>query len=467
MSGWVEDSAGAEPGPRLDHFDDQPAGDAGAGHASQAAGEIGPLVTATAHPGHHPFGPAGHAGRWAFVRSGTAPIESAWGWLHAARTGPGGPDRRETAPSSSPTHGGRRGFLASRGEVELAKTSQTALITGAGSGIGRAIAEGLDRIGAARRPGRARPREAGADADGLSESGKAGGDARDLRRRRSGRRRRHRRSVLEAFGAIDVLVCNAGTNVRNRSLETLAPDDWDRMIATNLTGAFNLVHAVLPAMRARKNGLVVQICSISGKRASMLGGAGYSASKFGQAALGLCLGREEGPHGIRSTVIYPGEVNTPILDARPVPVAPGAPRRRSSSRRTSPRPSASSSSSTPGPHPRAGHQADRRRLLIEVGSTGQSRRDRRSPALWHRLTSGVHLPGLDLAGGELVELDVQDVAEELALGLELARGADLLDPAVVQDDDLVARPDRREPVGEDDQRAALGEPAERVVDQEP
>ncbi len=131
--------------------------------------------------------------------------------------------------------------------------------------------------------------------------------------------------VLSAFGSIDVLVCNAGTNVKNRSLETLEPADWDRMIATNLTGSFNLVRAVLPAMRLEKNGLVVQICSISGIRASTLGGAGYSASKFGQAALGICLGREEGARGIRSSVIYPGEVETPILDARPVPV--GADRR--------------------------------------------------------------------------------------------------------------------------------------------
>jgi NADP-dependent 3-hydroxy acid dehydrogenase YdfG len=116
-------------------------------------------------------------------------------------------------------------------------------------------------------------------------------------------------------------VCNAGTNVRRRSLETLSPEDWDLMIATNLTGAFNLVHAVLPSMRAREAGLVIQVASIAGKRASVLGGAGYSASKFGQAALGIGLGREEGVHGIRSSVIYPGEVNTPILDARPVPVA--------------------------------------------------------------------------------------------------------------------------------------------------
>src|SRR6185437_5408706 len=75
-----------------------------------------------------------------------------------------------------------------------------------------------------------------------------------------------------------------------------------------------------PSMRARGSGLVVQIDSVSGKRTSVLGGIGYSASKFGQAALGIGIGREEGPRGIRSSVIYPGEVNTPILDARPVPV---------------------------------------------------------------------------------------------------------------------------------------------------
>ena len=93
------------------------------------------------------------------------------------------------------------------------------------------------------------------------------------------------------------------------------------MIATNLTGSFNLVHSVLPSMRQKKNGLVVQICSISGMRASTLGGAGYSASKFGQAALGICLGREEGPRGIRSSVIYPGEVKRRSSTPGPSPSA--------------------------------------------------------------------------------------------------------------------------------------------------
>src|SRR5437763_304146 len=84
---------------------------------------------------------------------------------------------------------------------------------------------------------------------------------------------------------------------RGGGREVLGPADWDRMIATNLTGAYNLVHFVLPTMRARGRGLVVQVASVAGLRASVLGGAAYSASKFGQAALGICLGREERSRG--------------------------------------------------------------------------------------------------------------------------------------------------------------------------
>ncbi len=226
-----------------------------------------------------------------------------------------------------PHRGGRRGFrfwrsdawVCSEGRWTLAAALTTALITGAGSGIGRGIARTLDQMGL-------RLALVGRDLQKLERvrSELAGGretalalacDVADREAAAAVVRR-----VLESFGSIDLLVCNAGTNVRNRSLETLAPDDWDRMIAVNLTGPFNLVQNVLPSMRERKNGLVIQICSISGIRASTLGGVGYSASKFGQSALGICLGREEGARGIRSTVIYPGEVNTPILDARPVPV---------------------------------------------------------------------------------------------------------------------------------------------------
>jgi NADP-dependent 3-hydroxy acid dehydrogenase YdfG len=198
---------------------------------------------------------------------------------------------------------------------------RTALVTGAGSGMGRAIAETLARDGLrVALIGRDRAKleavRSGLDPEAAERVAIEPGDVAD------------RAAIgaivdrtLKAFGSIDIRVCNAGTNVRKRQLDVLDPADWDTMIATNLTGAYNLVHFALPSMMARKKGLVIQVCSISGVRASLLGGVGYSASKFGQAALGIGLGREVHGLGIRSTVIYPGEVNTPILDNRPVPVS--------------------------------------------------------------------------------------------------------------------------------------------------
>ncbi len=207
----------------------------------------------------------------------------------------------------------------------MASTLKTAVVTGAGSGIGRGVATILADMGlrvALLGRDRAKLERTRAELPrGRDSALVAACDITDRSAVES-----TINQVVASLEAIDVLVCNAGTNVRNRSLESLEPADWDKMIATNLTGSFNLVHYVLPLMRQRKNGLVIQICSVSGVRASTLGGAGYSASKFGQSALGICLGREEGVHGIRSSVIYPGEVNTPILDARPVPV--GAERRQ-------------------------------------------------------------------------------------------------------------------------------------------
>jgi NADP-dependent 3-hydroxy acid dehydrogenase YdfG len=203
----------------------------------------------------------------------------------------------------------------------LASTLSTALVTGAGSGIGRSITAALAEMGLrVALVGRDREKLERARAELTRGRDSAFVAPCDISDRFAVQAAVDQ--VAAAFGTIDVLVCNAGTNVKNRSLESLQPVDWDRMIATNLTGAFNLIHAVLPGMRQNRNGLVIQICSVSGLRASTLGGAGYSASKFGQSALGICLGREEGARGIRSSVIYPGEVDTPILDARPIPVGP-------------------------------------------------------------------------------------------------------------------------------------------------
>jgi NADP-dependent 3-hydroxy acid dehydrogenase YdfG len=126
--------------------------------------------------------------------------------------------------------------------------------------------------------------------------------------------------VTQRFGRIDILVNNAGANVPNRAMKDMDIETWDRQIAANLDSAFYCTFSVLPQMRERKDGLIVNISSIAGKRATPLGGAAYAAAKFGMSALGICLGVEEKDNGIRVTNIYPGEVDTPILMNRPAPL---------------------------------------------------------------------------------------------------------------------------------------------------
>ena len=192
---------------------------------------------------------------------------------------------------------------------------RTVLIAGASGGIGRAVAVALAAAGL-------RTALVGRDRTRLEETraalGPAGEGAPVLTcdvtcRAQVGSMVE---AALAALGSLDVLVCATGINVRQRSLRALDPDDWDRVITANLTAAFNLIHFVVPSMRARGDGLVIQVSSLAGLRASAVAGSAYSAAKFGQAALGLVLSREERGRSIRSTVIYPGEVDTPFLDVR-------------------------------------------------------------------------------------------------------------------------------------------------------
>ncbi len=125
--------------------------------------------------------------------------------------------------------------------------------------------------------------------------------------------------IAGQFVQLHLLVNCAGANVAKRSMSELAPDDWDKLMAINATGAFNCMHYGLPLMRPHKTGLVINISSTSGKRAAPLGGVAYNASKFAMAALGTSANEDERENGIRVTTIFPGEVDTPILDNRPVP----------------------------------------------------------------------------------------------------------------------------------------------------
>lgn len=120
---------------------------------------------------------------------------------------------------------------------------------------------------------------------------------------------------------IDVFVNAAGINVKDRAMSVLSPEQWDNVVNINANGAYNCLFALLPTMRKQKDGVIFNISSVAGKRAIALGGVAYSASKFAMTALGTCVSNEVNKDGIRLINVYPGEVNTPILDHRPTPVS--------------------------------------------------------------------------------------------------------------------------------------------------
>jgi NADP-dependent 3-hydroxy acid dehydrogenase YdfG len=192
------------------------------------------------------------------------------------------------------------------------------LVTGGGSGIGLAVArlfleEGARVVIAGRDEAKLRTAaESLRGGDRILSHAADVGDA--------GQVQALVRWVTERWGGIDILVNNAGTNLKERTFRQLTPEAWQRLIRANLDGAFYCIHAVLPQMLHRKDGVIINVCSIAGKRASPLGGAAYVASKFGMNGLGLCLAAEEKDSGVRVSNIHPGEVDTPILEVRPQPV---------------------------------------------------------------------------------------------------------------------------------------------------
>jgi len=123
-------------------------------------------------------------------------------------------------------------------------------------------------------------------------------------------------AVAEPLGGIDILVNGAGTTVR-RMIPEMGPDDWDRVIAVNLTGAFNGIHAVLPDMRRRGGGAIVNVASIAGQRISFGGTANYTASKAGLLGLTRHAAYELAPEGIRVNAVCPGPTATAFGGAIP------------------------------------------------------------------------------------------------------------------------------------------------------
>jgi NAD(P)-dependent dehydrogenase (short-subunit alcohol dehydrogenase family) len=195
-----------------------------------------------------------------------------------------------------------------------------ALVTGGGTGIGRAAAVTLAAAGA-------QVVVTGRRAAQLQETCASARAGQPIRYYVADVAKRAEVTAMLAWigrelGPVDILVNNAGVNVKRRKLAELAPEDWDYILDVNLDGAFNVIHAVLPSMRARRDGLIISVSSLAGLRASPVGGAAYSAAKHALNALTRVVAIEEREHGIRATNLCPGEVDTPILEDRPVPVSP-------------------------------------------------------------------------------------------------------------------------------------------------
>ena len=128
-------------------------------------------------------------------------------------------------------------------------------------------------------------------------------------------------NTIDTFGRIDIFVYATGTNIPERSLQALSYETWNMMISTNLTGAFYCTKAVLPVMRQQQAGLIIYLSSGCVQSPDM-SGVSYQASKCGMSGLAHGTFKEEQENGVRTTVIFPGLCDTPLVFKRPTPTPP-------------------------------------------------------------------------------------------------------------------------------------------------
>ncbi len=197
-------------------------------------------------------------------------------------------------------------------------TGKTALVTGGGTGIGAAIAVDLAQAGAAvivsgRRQGPLDETVAKISTDGGQASAMTGDmtDPADIERLAN--------AVIATTGGVDLLINNAGFSSKVRSARYIGAEEWRGVMDVNTMGPAMLTRMLLPPMIERQAGDVVMISSMAGLRPNVMAGAVYSAAKAAAKAYMETLSQEVRRFGVRCLTVFPGEVDTPILDNRALP----------------------------------------------------------------------------------------------------------------------------------------------------
>lgn len=127
--------------------------------------------------------------------------------------------------------------------------------------------------------------------------------------------------IIAEHQRIDLLVASAGLNIPNRNWHNIEAEGFDEVVKTDLNGVFYTNKLAIDQMKKQKKGLIVNISSWAGKYVSTLTGPAYTAAKHAVNALTESINMEAGHLGVRACAICPGEVATPILDQRPIPVS--------------------------------------------------------------------------------------------------------------------------------------------------
>ena len=193
----------------------------------------------------------------------------------------------------------------------MTQIERYALVTGAGSGIGRATALAFAQAGIhLALVGRTQAKLEAVAATVAQHGVKVGCYPIDLLQVEQVREKIA--AIATQFGAIDILVNNAGMGY-TATLAATPLADWQRVLTLNLTSVLQCIQGVLPTMRQRQQGTIINVSSIAGQQVFPEWGA-YCASKFGLVALSKTLAAEERAHGIRVVTISPGSVNTPLWD---------------------------------------------------------------------------------------------------------------------------------------------------------